>query len=113
VVRFATGDNGLSFPKLPDPICDMPMSLLNGYRELFPGMKQPDLEADLHLVLKIKNTWSCFSALECAFMACIGAPLVVYYPSCGRLGGPIELLVRFDKGKHSFLLSGIEPRSRL
>jgi hypothetical protein len=84
-----------------------------GTGNCFPCMKQPEFEADLHLVLKIKKTWNSFFALEYVFMACRGTPLVIHYPSCGRLVGSIELFVRCGNEKHCFFLSRIEPRSSL
>jgi len=57
--------------------------------------------------------WNCFSALEYAFTARRGTPLVVLYPSCGILSGRQSYFVCGGKEQHSILLSRIEPQSSL
>jgi hypothetical protein len=44
VFEFVEEQGMFSYPERPDPLCNSPSPLFNGYRRYFPGLKRPGRE---------------------------------------------------------------------
>ena len=61
---------------------------------LFPEIKQPERKADRspHLVLRLKNEWSCASTPSCTLMACTGKNVPYFSENRSRKQEPCWFL---------------------